>query len=83
MKDNYTLEMSIFNVFEENQCWCDKSGQCVTMFALMILGKLAYLTHPVCSQPAINYNSNLLAGWNVRQSSPSVSGDQIILSLSS
>lgn len=35
------------------------------MFAQMILGKLTYLTHPVCSQPAINYNSNLLAGWNV------------------
>ena len=53
-------------LLEENQCWCDKSEQCVTMFVLMILGKLAYLTHPVCSQPAINYNSNLLAGWNFR-----------------
>ena len=68
---------------EENQCWCDKLVQSAAVFALMILGKLAYLTHPVCSQPAINYNSNLLAGWNVRQSSPSLSRDQIILSLSS
>ena len=40
-------------------------GGGVRVFALMRLGKLSYLTHPVpvCSQPAINYNSNLLDGW--------------------
>ena len=40
-------------------------GGGVRVFALMRLGKLSYLTPPVpvCSQPAINYNSNLLDGW--------------------